>query len=89
MCAGRQGRRDSEGAVTLSGSSEASAGLGCPCRRIWRATEKATHSNAQKLIAKARNRSRIGEAGLKNILKHNKKPAELPQTRLQPGKVRF
>jgi hypothetical protein len=32
---------------------------GCPCRRICRATEKATHNNAQKLIAKARNKSRI------------------------------
>jgi hypothetical protein len=48
-------------AASFAPSSVASLLLatGFPCRRICRATEKATHSNAQKLMAKARNKSRI------------------------------
>jgi hypothetical protein len=46
---------------SVAPSTEASVPLApCGlCRKICRATEKATHSNAQKLIAKATNKSRI------------------------------
>jgi hypothetical protein len=55
---GAPGRRGSDAWPEISASVALAACAGS-CRRMCRATETAAHNNAQKLIAKAANKSRI------------------------------